>query len=40
VLNIVPEQKIPEVGRLVGWIELSVDPVTPTEASTKPPEAP
>lgn len=31
VLNVVPPQGIDGVGRLVGWIEISADPVEPTE---------
>lgn len=31
VLNVVPPQMIDGVGNLVGWIEISADPVDPTE---------
>lgn len=31
VLNVVPTREIKGVGRLVGWIEISADPVRATE---------
>lgn len=31
VLNVVLPQEIPDVGRVVGWIELSGDPVQPAK---------